>query len=160
MIILGVDPGTARLGYGAITNESHPSCVRYGCITTGPSRSAGERLYRIGKDFRKLLKELKPDVVAMETIYFFKNAKTIIQVSQAQGVILIAATGLRIPVKEYTPLEIKMAVCGYGRAEKYQIKKIVQQTLGLASAPRPDDAADALAIALCHLWQDGKRTYA
>ncbi len=153
MIILGIDPGTATTGYGLIKfdfkNKDDLRCLEYGCITTAPGKSDGQRLKEIERELSKIINKNKPDILAVERIFFFKNQKTIITVSQAKGVIILTATKKKIPVVEYSPVEVKMAVSGYGRAEKKQIQKLIQSILNLDDLPKPDDAADALGIAIC-----------
>lgn len=149
MIILGIDPGTATTGYGLIKKEKALELVDYGCIKTSKNLSSPERLKELYNQLDNLIKKYKPDIVAVEDIFFFKNLKTVIKVSEARGVILLAASRLNIPVVEYTPLQVKQAVVGYGRAEKMQVQKMVKVLLNLKEAPKSDDAADALAIAIC-----------
>lgn len=149
MIILGIDPGTAATGYGIIKKQSELKAVAYGCIKTGPEFSTAERLKKTHQVIAKLIKKHKPNIIAIEDIFFFKNLKTAIKVSQARGVALLAASQMKIPIAEYTPLQIKQAVTSYGRADKVQVQKMVQSLLGLKELPRPDDAADALAVAIC-----------
>ena len=176
MIILGVDPGTATTGYGVIKIETQSASWRtklradairvldYGCIITEPDKSAGDRLKKISIDLNKLIRTHKPDVLAVENLYFFKNLKTALPVSQAKGVILLAAARKNIPVYEFTPLQVKMAVTGYGKAEKKQVQKIVENLLKLKDVPqkkdqKKDDATDALGIALCYLASNKKITF-
>lgn len=153
MIILGIDPGTATTGYGVIEidlkNRKSLRSLAYGCITTLPSKSDGQRLKEIEQELSKIINKYKPDILAVERIFFFKNQKTIITVSQAKGVIILTATKKKVPVVEFSPVEVKMAVSGYGRAEKKQIQKLIQSLLNLDDLPKPDDAADALGIAIC-----------
>jgi len=150
MIILGIDPGTATTGFGLIEkNKSNLKLLKYGCIKTSVKLSTAERLNVIYKELNSLIKKSKPDIVAVEDIFFFKNLKTAIKVSQARGVILLTIAKSKIPVAEYTPLQIKQAVACYGRAEKVQVQKMVKYLLGLKELPKPDDAADALAVAIC-----------
>lgn len=153
MIILGIDPGTAKLGYGIIQTQGN-ACVlkHFGCVETKKELSPQKRLRILEQSLIKILTEHSPDAMAMESIFFFKNAKTVVRVSQAQGVVLLCAAKQNIEVAEYTPLQVKIALTGYGRAEKSQVQKTVQQTLALDVVPKPDDAADALAVALCHFW--------
>ena len=154
MIILGVDPGTATTGYGVIKkgtgNNPKLIVVDYGCILTDKSLSDAERLKILYNKLNTLIQKNRPKVLAVESIYFFKNLKTAMPVSQAKGVILLAAAKNKIPVYEFTPLQMKMAVVGYGRAEKKQVQKMIQILLNLQELPKPDDAADALGIALCY----------
>lgn len=149
MTIMGVDPGTATTGYGVIKNQKFLRCLAYGIIRTDQSSTAPERLKILSDKLTKLIKKYRPGVLSIENVYFFKNLKTALPVSQAKGVILLAAANQNIPVKEFTPPQVKMAVAGYGRAEKKQIQKMVQYLLKLRELPTPDDAADALAIAVC-----------
>lgn len=157
MIIIGIDPGTAHTGFGIISIIQNPKskvkirlkCLDYGVIETTPSLSPEQRLRRIYLEVSKLLKKYNPKILAVENVYFFKNAKTITSVSEAKGVILLAAAKKKIKVQELSPPQVKMSVCGYGRAEKKQIEKRVKRILGLKEIPKPDDAADALAIAIC-----------
>ena len=153
MIILGIDPGTAIIGYGVIEESKIKSqklkIIDYGCITTTPDFSTAERLEKLHLELKKLIKKYKPDIVAVADIFFFKNLKTAIKVSQARGVILLTIAEAKIKLAEYTPLQIKQAVACYGRADKNQVQKMVKALLGLKEVPRPDDAADALAIAIC-----------
>ncbi|MBI2450311.1 MAG: crossover junction endodeoxyribonuclease RuvC [Candidatus Nealsonbacteria bacterium] len=150
MIILGIDPGTATTGFGVIErSKNYLECLDYGTIQTSPSASTPERLKILDNKLNKIIEKHKPDILAVENIYFFKNLKTALPVSQAKGVILLAAAKKNIKVVELTPLQVKMGVTGYGRAEKKQIQKIIQYLLRLKELPKPDDAADALATAVC-----------
>jgi len=151
MLILGIDPGIAITGYGLIEAENKRkfSCITYGCITTKPDFHSEIRLKKLYKELNLLIKKYKPKKLSIEKIYFFKNLKTFVPVSQAKGVILLAAAYNKIPVSEFTPLEVKMAVTGYGKADKKQVQKAVRVILDLKETPSPDDAADALAIAIC-----------
>ncbi len=151
MIILGVDPGTATTGFGLVKKDrNNVTPIDYGCILTPAKKHLAERLEIIYKDLREIITKYKPDAVAVEDIFFCKNLKTAINVSQARGVILLAGRQEKIPVCNYTPLQVKQSVCGYGRASKSQVQKMVKILLDLKKIPKPDDAADALAIALCH----------
>lgn len=161
MIVIGIDPGVAKLGYGVISKIQNPKsksqdrlrCLDYGLIQTNPGLPAGERLKKINTELNKLIKKYQPKALAVENIYFFKNLKTAMPVSQAKGVVLFTAAKKKIPVFEFTPLQMKMTVTGYGRAEKKQVQKMVQVLLNLKEAPKIDDAADALGIALCCVFQ-------
>jgi len=159
MKILGIDPGVATIGYGIIDytgNRCTP--VDYGSIITEPHTPLSERLKAIYNAVSRLLKIHKPDEMAVEEIFFAKNIKTGIMVSEARGVILLAGAkyGLK-EVNEYTPLEVKMALTGYGRAEKPQIQQMVKLLLNMKNVPKPDDTADALAIAICHAHTRGRK---
>ena len=149
MIILGIDPGYAIVGYGVIdTDGMRP--VSYGAIRTEAGIPIEDRLSEIYDNMTELLRTFRPDHVAIEKLYFNTNEKTAINVSQARGVIVLACVKCGVKVHEYTPLQVKMSVVGYGRAEKAQIMDMTKRLLGLRKTPKPDDAADALAIALCH----------
>lgn len=150
MIIIGIDPGTATTGYGVvkIDNKSY-NCVDYGVIRTPKDLEQQKRLAMINSEIGNLLDRYRPKALAIETIYFFKNSKTAIPVSHARGVILMTTAQKNIPVYEFTPLQAKSAVVGYGRADKNQVQEMVKIILRLKEIPRPNDAADALAIAIC-----------
>lgn len=152
MIIAGVDPGTALTGY-AFVLKSDSDVIKpldYGCIRTNHAKHMPERLQIIYAEMLKLIEKHNPDVVAIERVFFNTNAKTAIMVGQACGVVMLAAAERGVRVKMYTPLEVKMALVGYGRAQKQQVQKMVQQLLMLEEVPKPDDVADALAVAICH----------
>ena len=154
MIILGIDPGTAITGYGVIeNNKGKVKAVDYGCILTDKGLKMPERLDLLGEELKKIIKKYKPQAMAVEELFFFKNAKTVITVGQARGVILFVGKNVGkktgIDIYEYTPLQVKQAVVGYGRADKKQVQSMVKAILGLNEIPKPDDAADALAIAIC-----------
>jgi len=152
MRIFGIDPGTATTGWAVVEERNkNQKLVACGCINTEKFKSDAERLVEIGRDVRTLLKKYKPAEVAVEDIFFFKNLKTAITVAQARGVILYELAQAIIPISSYTPLQVKQALTGYGRAEKKQIQHMVKNILKLKRAPKPDDAADAAAIAICHL---------
>ncbi len=162
MIILGIDPGTATLGFGVIENKEKRKVrtLDYGCIITKPDLSDPERLKKINNQLNRIIREYKPDVLAVENLYFFKNLKTAMPVSQAKGVVLLTAAKKKIPVYEFTPLQVKMTITGYGRAEKKQVQKMIQTMLNLEEKPkdknkRKDDATDALGIALCYVIKAG-----
>lgn len=149
MIILGIDPGIAIVGYAAISLKDNKLLVLdYGCIKTSKKQVFSQRLYQIYHELRILIKKYKPDQVAVENIYFAKNVKTAMRVSEARGVAVLAAAKSKIKVLEFTPLQIKQALTGYGRASKGQIQEMVKTMLGLKKIPKPDDVADALAIAI------------
>ncbi|HNZ83693.1 MAG TPA: crossover junction endodeoxyribonuclease RuvC [Candidatus Pacearchaeota archaeon] len=151
MIILGIDPGTATTGFGIIRSEKNKlEFIDCGCIFTSPILSDHKRLKEIHKKLSGIIKKYNPDVLVVEKLFFCKNQKTIITVSQSKGVILLTAELQKLPIFEYTPLQVKMAVTGYGKAEKKQIQKMVKMILNLDKIPSPDDAADALSVAICH----------
>ncbi len=150
--ILGIDPGTATTGWAIIEEkEKDPRLIACGCINTSKINTDEERLVEIGKDIQALIKKYKPDESAIEDLFFFKNLKTAITVAQARGVILYEIKKNKVPLFSYTPLQVKQALTGYGRAEKKQIQLMVKNILHLKCVPNPDDAADAAAIAICHL---------
>lgn len=152
MRILGIDPGTATTGYGIIDiiDSDTIDVVNYGVIHTTAEQIMSDRLKAIFDDMNYLIENFKPDIMAIEELFFFKNSKTVITVSQARGVILLAAANHNLIIKEYTPLEVKVTLTGYGRADKLEMQNVVTELLNLEEIPKPDDAADALAIALCH----------
>ena len=148
MLVLGIDPGTARTGFGLIRNAGSGSLelVGYGVITTSADLPQAERLHTLHTELRKLIKEHQP----VEGLFFQKNVSTAISVGQARGVILLALQQVGLPIIEYGPREIKQAVTGYGAADKGQMQRMVKTLLSMPEIPKPDDAADALAIAICH----------
>jgi crossover junction endodeoxyribonuclease RuvC len=153
MIVLGIDPGTAIVGWGVIdTGDRHDmakaTCLAYGCITTDKSLSDSKRLLAIAAGLEGIVKQYTPDLVGVEKLFFAKNQTTAMTVSQARGVLLYILEKEGLPISEFTPLQIKQAMTGYGRAEKAQIQAMVKILLKLREIPKPDDAADALAIAL------------
>ncbi len=151
MIILGIDPGIATVGYSVIEcigNKYNP--LDYGVITTPPDMIFPERLAKINREIVKLIREYKPEDLAIEELFFNKNVKTAIMVAQARGVEVLSCVNEGLNIYEYTPLQIKQAVTGYGRADKNQIQQMVKILLNLKEIPKPDDAADAVAVALCH----------
>lgn len=151
MIILGIDPGTATTGYGVIESEKGKiKEIAYGCVLTKSTESLETRLITIFDELTEIIKKFKPEMVAVEELFFASNTKTAISVGHARGVILLACSKAKVPVYEYTPLQVKQAICGYGRGDKQQIQKMVKALLNLEEVPKPDDAADGLAIAICH----------
>ena len=159
MIIVGFDPGIATLGYGVIKTDkrSKPEMVDYGIVSTPKEENLAVRLCMIEKGVKQIIEKFKPDEIAIEELFFAKNVKTGIDVAHARGVLLLTATKECGKIFEYTPLQIKQALTGYGRADKPQMQKMVKTLLNLKSIPRPDDAADALAVALTHA-QTGRLT--
>ena len=150
MIVLGIDPGTAMTGYGLVERTgSRLRAIDYGCLETPSTMELPQRLLLIQQGIAELIETHRPDLVAVERLFFNKNVQTAFAVGQARGVALLTAAQFGLPVHEYGPHEVKMAVTGYGRAEKAQVQRMVQTVLGLGVLPRPDDAADALAIAIC-----------
>ena len=151
MIILGLDPGTATTGFGVIKNaDGALELLDCGCITTPKTAKLADRLNQISKDLEELVHEWKPDSVAIEEIFFSKNVKTAMSVAHARGALMQKLASKGYEIHEYKPMKIKESVCGYGRAEKIQVQKMVQMILKMDHLPRPDDAADALAVAICH----------
>lgn len=149
--ILGIDPGTAILGWGIIQKENKRVIpLKYGCVRTGSKEEMADRLLSIYQALCDIIVRNKPDCMAIEELFFFKNQKTVISVAQARGVAIICAKKHGLSVFEYTPLQVKQALTGYGRADKNQIQEMVRKTFCLKKQPKPDDAADALAIAICH----------
>jgi crossover junction endodeoxyribonuclease RuvC len=150
VIVLGIDPGTAMTGYGIIERTgSHLRLIDYGCLETVPDRPLPARLLLIHEAIEGLIEDHRPSLVGVERLFFNRNVQTAFAVGQARGVILLAAAEHGLPVFEYGPHEVKIAVTGYGRAPKDQVQRMVQVVLGMATLPRPDDAADALAVAIC-----------
>lgn len=151
MIIFGIDPGIAIVGYGVVEYIGNKfKVLDYGAITTEPKHSFPTRLKLVYDELTELLEKHKPDAVAIEELFFNKNVKTAITVGQARGVQLLAAVNQGIELYEYTPLQVKQGVVGYGRAEKKQVQEMVKLILNLRQVPKPDDVADALAVAICH----------
>lgn len=149
-IILGIDPGIATTGYGIISKDAGKiQSISFGCILTPAGQNFIIRLEKIHEELTKIIKEYQPTAMAVEELFFCKNVKTALNVGQARGVILLTAVENKLPLYEFTPLEVKQAITGYGRADKKQIQKMVKIILNLKEIPRPDDAADALAIAIC-----------
>lgn len=153
--ILGIDTGSTKIGYGIISrttkNPQKPQLVDYGYVDLSSYKSESKRLFQLHLDIKHIIKKFKPESIAIEGIYYFKNSKTITPVIQSKGVILFTAEEANVKVYEYAPLQIKQTIAGYGKADKSLIEKLVKSSLNIASRIRPDDASDALAIALCHL---------
>ncbi|MBD5160170.1 MAG: crossover junction endodeoxyribonuclease RuvC [Ruminococcus sp.] len=151
MRILGIDPGYAIVGFGILDYDGiNFRPVQYGAITTDAGTDFTERLRAISEDMDYIFEKFKPDCMAVEKLYFTTNQKTAIDVAQARGVIILSASKRFVPVAEYTPLQVKVSVTGYGKAEKRQMMEMTRNILGLARVPKPDDTADALAVAICH----------
>ena len=150
MIVLGIDPGTAAMGYGLVDRTGgRLRAIDYGCITTSADTALPERLRHLYDHVAELVETHRPDVVAVERLFFSRNAQTAFAVGQARGVVLLAAAQADVPVREATPSEVKLAVTGYGAADKEQVGRMVAVILQLPDVPHPDDTADALAIAIC-----------
>jgi crossover junction endodeoxyribonuclease RuvC len=149
--ILGIDPGTALVGWAIVRdNQGKAETLAYGHISTSPTLPLAARLAEIARDLRSVVALHHPDEVAVEELFFFKNQTTVMAVSQARGAIILTLEELGVKIFEYTPLQVKQALTGYGRADKQQVQLMVKNILGLKEIPKPDDTADALAIALCH----------
>ena len=149
LVILGIDPGTTRIGFGIITNNANKlTCVHYGLIPISKSRKDSV-IRGVFREIERVIETYKPDVAAVEKLFFFKNKKTIISVSEMRGVIMAALALNNIPVKEFTPLQVKQAVSSYGRASKDQVEHMVRLILGIKEKIKPDDVADGIAIAIC-----------
>jgi len=150
MIILGIDPGLATTGYGLINCTGDKiELIKYGCVKTLAGGEFSIRLLKICSELNKIIKKYRPSKIAVEQIYFCKNVKTALLVGQARGAIILTAINNNLPVSDFTPLQIKQAITGYGRAEKNQIQQMLKIILKLKNIPKPDDAADALAVAIC-----------
>lgn len=161
MVILGIDPGIGRCGWGVIDveNSSKVKAIDYGCIETKPNKKTEERLLEISDEIDELIKKNNPDVLAIEELFFGTNSKTALTVGQARGVILLEATRKKLPVFVYTPLQVKMALTGYGRADKNQIAQMIKVILKLEKIPKIDDTSDALAVALTHMFSAKMESY-
>jgi crossover junction endodeoxyribonuclease RuvC len=151
-LVLGVDPGTAITGYGLVWSQGDDlRLVDYGAITTPSDESLPQRLQEIYRQLTALIQARQPAAAAVEKLFFSRNVRTALSVGQARGVALLAMANAELEIHEYTPLEVKQAVVGYGRATKEQVQEMVKMLLGLDSVPQPDDAADAIAVAICHI---------
>ena len=151
MVVLGVDPGVSTIGFGAIRAErGKNTLLQYGVITTPPGIPLSSRLLQISNDMEELIRTFRPDEMAVEELFFTKNITTGIAVAHGRGVLLLELERAGVPVYEYTPMQVKQAVAGYGKAEKRQVMAMTARLLKMKEIPRPDDAADALALAICH----------
>lgn len=151
-IVIGIDPGTATTGWAILEEKAGKiSAVAFGHISTDKNRTEEERLFEICADLKTIIQKHKPQEAAVEKLFFFKNQKTIIQVGQARGAVLLTLEQNNVTVASYTPLQVKQAMTGYGRADKRQVQEMAKSILGLKTLPKPDDVADAIAVALCHL---------
>lgn len=167
MKILGIDPGLGRVGFGLVDiiangepytgkgQEPFGAC-QWGMIATSKDKADGARLQEIHDDLTELLTHLQPDIVSIERLFYFRNATTLVPVAQARGVILMVIHRFGLPVYEYTPMQVKQAVTGYGKAEKKEVQELLITVLGLDKKPTPDDAADGLALAVCHYNHVGR----
>ena len=150
--VLGIDPGTATTGWAVLEEKRGCLCpVAFGYISTSPKEAESKRLLEIAEDLKKIIRKYKPAEAAIEKVFFFKNQKTIIQIGQSRGIILLTLEREKVKIFNYTPLQVKQAMTGYGRAEKQQVQLMAKSILQLESLPKPDDVADAMAIAVCHL---------
>ena len=157
MVILGIDPGTATTGFGIVrTSSKKLALVGFGCIKTPAGEEMPRRLLKLRKELKKLIKDFKPEVMIIERLFFNTNAKTAMTVGQARGVVLLVAAECRLPVFEYTALQAKLELTGYGRADKSEVEKAVKRCLRIRRKIKPDDAADALAVAICHIKKESK----
>lgn len=153
MLILGIDPGIGRTGWGLVSvDKNKPTVTAYGCIETFKNQELGERLEDLYLALQKIVVEHKPDAFSVEELFFNTNTSTALIVGQARGIVLLVAQQHKLPVTSYTPLQVKIAVTGYGRADKNQVGQMMKSILHLPSIPKPDDTADALAIALTHAF--------
>ena len=151
MIILGIDPGTATTGFGIIKFDGYDvHLLDFGSILTPKEDSHQHRIVQIIDDLKSIIQEFQPDQVAIEELFFSKNVKTALKVAESRGAVIYALGLENLPINEYTPNQVKVNICGYGSAPKIQVQKMVQMILNLPNLPQPDDAADALAIAICH----------
>ena len=153
MLVLGIDPGLATTGYGVIRADGYDqyTCVDYGVIISAAGLPDADRLRVIFDQLTELIMAHQPEFAAVEKLYFQKNVKTALSVGQARGVVLLTLAQAGLPIYEYNPNEVKQTVCGYGSADKQQVQRMVQTLLHLDTLPKPDDAADALAVAICHI---------
>ncbi|MBS1249450.1 MAG: Crossover junction endodeoxyribonuclease RuvC [Chloroflexi bacterium] len=153
MLVMGIDPGTATTGYGLVREDERGNlaAVAYGVVTTPSKWEMPHRLLHVYEKLKEIAQEHQPDSSAVEKLFFQRNVRTAISVGQGRGAALIALASCEIPLGEYTPLEIKQAVVGYGNADKNQVQQMVKLLLNMEELPRPDDAADALAVAICHI---------
>ena len=154
MLVLGLDPGIAITGYGLVEEspEGDLTCIEYGTVKTPAGQPMPSRLLSIDAELGALIERYKPDVVAVEELFFCRNVTTALIVGQARGVAILTAARANVPVREYKPMEVKQAVTGYGRAPKTQVQEMVRLLLNLDHVPQPDDAADAVAVAVCHVY--------
>jgi len=152
MLVLGIDPGLATTGYGLVSDSDQAlSLIDFGTLKTSPKDSLGERLLVLYRELGILIDRHHPGAVAVEELFFSRNVRTAMTVGHARGVVLLGAAQSDVPIFEYTPLQVKDAVVGYGRATKNQVQEMVRLLVGMSQIPRPDDAADAIAVAICHI---------
>lgn len=156
MIVVGIDPGTTRIGYGVVKKEKEPALVGCGLLKI-KSTEDNQRMKEGVRHFRQIIKKYKPDIIAFEKIFFVSNQKTAMAVAQMRGALLLCAQEVRIPIVEYTPTEVKNIVAGFGHADKKSLAKMVALSLRLKAIPGPDDISDALAVSLAAVYSRGKR---
>jgi crossover junction endodeoxyribonuclease RuvC len=152
MIVLGIDPGVALTGWGLVKKAPSPQLIKFGCIKTKAGLASEKRLFKIFTDLEKIINQHQPKVVVVEKLFFNTNVKTALSVGEARGVIKLCAVKNSLPLIEFTPLQIKNSITGYGRADKAQIQAMIKTLLNLKTIPRPDDAADAVAVALTYCF--------
>ena len=152
MVILGIDPGVAQTGWGLIEKKTAPKLIKFGCIKTKAGLASEKRLWLIFQELETIIKKYQPEVVVVEKLFFNTNAKTALSVGEARGVVKVCAVKNSLSLVEFTPLQIKSCIAGYGRADKNQIQEMVKTLLHLKQIPRPDDAADAVAVALTYCF--------
>ena len=158
MLVLGIDPGTATMGYGLVDNQDEQTkAVCFGTFTTLPNTPLPQRLQQLYQELEALIEAYRPMEVAIEDLFVGTKVRTALAVGQARGVALLAAANHHLPVSEYAPSRVKQTVAGYGRGSKQQVQEMVRLQLGLPQIPQPDDAADALAVALCHIFESRSR---
>lgn len=160
MVVVGIDPGTATTGYGLVRDKPDGiELVAYGVITTPPGDPLENRLLQLYRELKKIIDLHRPESAAVEKLFFQRNVTSALSVGHARGVALLVLAEANIPVSEYSPLEVKQAVVGYGGADKVQVQQMVKALLDMEHPPRPDDAADALAVAICHLHSSAVRRF-
>lgn len=150
--VLGIDPGTATIGWAILEEKKEEiDPIAYGHITTSPQKSEDARILEISKDLEKIIKKYRPEEAALEKLFFFKNQKTVMEVSQGRGAIMLTLGLKNVKIFSYTPLQVKQAITGYGKAEKRQVQEMTKSILKLKNLPKPDDTADAISTAVCHI---------
>jgi crossover junction endodeoxyribonuclease RuvC len=160
MLVIGIDPGTARTGYGLVEKSTSGALklIRYGVINTPSGDPMTQRLTQLHLELQAIIAEYKPEMAAVEQLFFQKNVSTALSVGQARGVVLLTLASSGLPVEEYSPQDVKQAVTGYGAADKTQMQRMVKTLLNMEKLPKPDDAADALAVAICHIQSHAFRS--
>jgi crossover junction endodeoxyribonuclease RuvC len=160
MLVIGIDPGTARTGYGLVETSISGALklIRYGVINTPAGDPMAQRLTQLHDELQAIIAEFKPEMAAVEQLFFQKNVSTALSVGQARGVVLLTLAVAGLPIEEYSPQDVKQAVTGYGAADKTQMQRMVKTLLSMKKLPKPDDAADALAVAICHIQSHAFRS--